>query len=200
MNHIIIAGLGNPGPAYDDTRHNVGFNIIDAIAEEFSFPSFSNKFSAQVSNKILGNNKITLLKPQTFMNLSGDALSKAIHFYKIDLDNLIVIHDDLDLTLAKVKMKIGGGSGGHNGIKSIDQHLGPNYYRLRIGIDKPIHQKSTSNFVLNKFSKEEEKIIQEMTIKILDNFDLILAKDLPNFMNKITNKKITIFPEEHKIL
>lgn len=187
MDHIIIAGLGNPGPAYDNTRHNVGFNIIDAIAEEFSFPSFSNKFSAQVSNKILGKNKITLLKPQTFMNLSGDALSKAIHFYKIDLDNLIVIHDDLDLKLAKVKMKIGGGSGGHNGIKSIDQHLGPNYYRLRIGIDKPQHQKDVSTFVLNKFPKEEEKIIQEIIKNILDNFNLLIAKDLATLMNKVNN-------------
>ncbi|MCT4635528.1 MAG: aminoacyl-tRNA hydrolase [Rickettsiales bacterium] len=188
MNHIIIAGLGNPGPSYEGTRHNVGFKIIDAIAEEFSFPNFSNKFSSLTSNKILESHKITLLKPQTFMNLSGDAISKATHFYKTSPDNLVVIHDDLDLTLAKVKMKIGGGSGGHNGIKSIDQHIGPNYYRLRIGINKPIHQKNISNFVLNKFAKEEEIIIQEMIGKILENFDLIIKKDPPNFMNKMTNK------------
>lgn len=187
MNHIIIAGLGNPGPAYDDTRHNVGFNIIDAIAEEFSFPNFSNKFSSLVSNKIIGPHKITLLKPQTFMNLSGNAVSKIINFYKIDLDNLIVIHDDLDLKLAKVKMKIGGGSGGHNGIKSIDQHLGPNYYRLRIGIGKPQHQKDVSNFVLNKFPKEEEKFIQEIIKNILDNFNLLIAKDLATLMNRVNN-------------
>lgn len=188
MSHIIIAGLGNPGPAYDNTRHNVGFSIIDAIAEDLSFPSFSNKFSSLATNKILKNHKITLLKPQTFMNLSGDAVSKAINFYKIAPDNLIVIHDDLDLPLAKIKMKIGGGSGGHNGIKSIDQHIGQNYYRLRIGIDKPIHQKSTSSFVLNKFAKEEEIIIQKLIGKILDNFHLVVEKDLSNFMNKMANK------------
>lgn len=187
MDHIIIAGLGNPGPAYEGTRHNVGFNIVDAIAEEFSFPGFNNKFSSLTSSKILGPNKITLLKPQTFMNLSGEATSKAIHFYKISPDNLIVIHDDLDLNLAKVKMKIGGGSGGHNGIKSIDQHIGPEYYRLRIGISKPINQKNTSNFVLNKFTKEEEIVIQKMTKKILENFDLLTKNDLANFMNKMAN-------------
>lgn len=185
MAHILIAGLGNPGADYDNTRHNVGFAIIDTIAEQFTFPNFNNKFSSLVSSKILGDNKITLIKPQTFMNLSGNALSKAIHFYKIDLDNLIVIHDDLDLVLTKVKMKIGGGSGGHNGIKSIDQHLGPDYYRLRIGIGKPYHQKDTSGFVLGKFTKEEEQIVQEMISKIIDNFELLLARDLPMLMNKM---------------
>ena len=185
MNHILIAGLGNPGPAYEDTRHNIGFTAIDAIAEQFSFPSFSAKSSSLISSKILNSYKITLIKPQTFMNLSGDALSKAIHFYKIDLDNLIVIHDDLDLALAKIKMKIGGGSGGHNGIKSIDQHLGPNYYRLRIGIGKPGHQKDVSNFVLDKFAKDEEVIMQEVIKNVVDNLELLLAKNLPMFLNKM---------------
>ncbi len=179
--HLLIAGLGNPGPAYDYTRHNIGFTIIDAIAEHFSFPTFSSKFSSLVSSKILDSHKITLIKPQTFMNLSGNALSKAVNFYKIDLGDLIIIHDDLDLSLARIKMKIGGGSGGHNGIKSIDQHLGTDYYRLRIGIGKPQHQKDTSNFVLDKFSKEEDHIIEKMITGLVDNFKLIINKDLSSY-------------------
>ena len=186
MDHILIAGLGNPGETYANTRHNVGFAIIDAIAEHFDFPSFSNKFSSLITHKLIVQSKITLIKPQTFMNLSGEAIAKAIHFYKIPLTNLIIIHDDLDLPFAKVKMKIAGGSGGHNGIKSIDQHLGLDYYRLRIGIGKPNHIESTSNFVLNKFNKEEAKIIQQLSRNMLDNFALLLAKDLPMFMNKLS--------------
>ena len=182
--HLLIAGLGNPGPAYDNTRHNIGFTIIDAIAERFSFPAFSAKFSSLVSSKILDSHKITLIKPQTFMNLSGNAVSKAVNFYKIDLENLIVIHDDLDLALARIKMKIGGGSGGHNGIKSIDQHLGPEYYRLRIGIGKPQYQKDTSNFVLDKFSKEEEPVIKKMITGLVDNFESIIAKDLSYLLGR----------------
>lgn len=186
MTHILISGLGNPGANYDNTRHNIGFNAVDAIAEHLDFPSFSSKFSSLISSKIIGSNKITLLKPQTFMNLSGQALSKAMHFYKIDLNDLIVIHDDLDLAFAKVKMKIGGGSGGHNGIKSIDQHLGLDYYRLRIGIGKPIHQKDVSNFVLNKFAKPEAEIIEQLIQSLLDNFELMLAKDLPKLINEMS--------------
>ena len=182
MTHFVIVGLGNPGSAYENTRHNIGFNVIDAIAQHFDFPNFVSKFSSLVSSKIVGANKITLLKPQTYMNLSGEALSKAAHFYKVPSNDIIVIHDDLDLKLAKVKMKIAGGSGGHNGIKSIDQHLGLDYYRIRIGIGKSLHQE-VSNFVLSKFSKEEDKIIQQLIISLLNNFDLMIAKNLPMFMN-----------------
>lgn len=186
MTHILISGLGNPGINYENTRHNIGFNVIDAIAEHLDFPVFSSKFSALISSKVIENNKVTLLKPQTFMNLSGQSLSKAMHFYKIELSDLIVVHDDLDLAFAKVKMKIGGGSGGHNGIKSIDQHLGLDYYRLRIGIGKPTNQKDVSNFVLDKFSKLEAEVIDKLINSLLDNFDLMLAKDLPKFMNEMS--------------
>lgn len=152
MTHILLAGLGNPGEEYDNTRHNIGFEVIDAIAKHFEFPAFTTKFSSLTSSKIIGTYKITLLKPQTYMNLSGDAVSKAANFYKIIPNNIIIIHDDLDLELAKVKMKIAGGSGGHNGIKSIDQHIGVDYYRVRIGIGKPKFDKNVSSFVLSKFS------------------------------------------------
>ena len=186
MAHFLIIGLGNPGPDYENTRHNIGFNAIDLIAEHFDFPSFSNKFSSLVSSKIIDSNKITLLKPQTYMNLSGQSASQIIHFYKISLKDVIVIHDDLDLKLAQVKMKIAGGSGGHNGIKSIDQHLGINYYRIRLGIGKPVTQQDISKFVLNKFSQEESNLMTKAINSLLDNFGLILSKDSASLMNKLS--------------
>lgn len=185
MKHLLIAGLGNPGETYNNTRHNIGFSVIDAIAAEFSFPVFSNKFSSYVSSKLIGTNKVTLIKPITYMNLSGNAIAQAIHFYKIDISDLIVIHDDLDLELARVKIKLAGGSGGHNGIKSIDQHLGLDYYRLRIGIGKPPHQKDVSNFVLSKFSTQENKIIEKMINLLINDFDLLLTKNISMLMNKL---------------
>lgn len=185
MKHIILAGLGNPGDSYNKTRHNIGFDIVDAIAEENNFPQFSSKFSALVSSKIMGFCKVTLVKPQTFMNLSGQSLSKILHFYKCELDDLIVIHDDLDLAFAKVKMKIGGGAGGHNGLKSSDQHLGQGYYRLRIGIGKPVNRQDVSNYVLERFSSTEAKTMQDVIKNILSNLNLLLAKDMAMFMNKM---------------
>lgn len=183
--HLLIAGLGNPGVTYDNTRHNIGFDLVDKIAENFNFPQYSNKFSSATSSKIINSTKITLLKPQTYMNLSGNAVTKALNFFKIPPENLLVIHDDLDLSFAKTKVKIGGGSGGHNGIKSIDQCLGSNYYRLRIGIGKPEIQYNTSDYVLSKFAPEEKLIIDQLQKSLIDNFQLILNNDLGNFMNKM---------------
>ncbi|MGB4191590.1 MAG: aminoacyl-tRNA hydrolase [Rickettsiales bacterium] len=185
MQHIILVGLGNPGLNYENTRHNIGFNLIDAIAEKFDFPSFSNKFASLVSSKLILNKKITLLKPQTYMNLSGEAVAKVSSFYKIDLSNIIVIHDDIDLSFAKIKMKIAGGSGGHNGIKSIDQHLSSNYYRLRIGVGKPNSMRNVGDYVLDKFTKEEEKIIEKISQLIIEHLDLVLDKNMALFMNKM---------------
>ncbi len=186
MKHILIVGLGNPGESYEYTRHNIGFKAIDVIAKYLDFPSFSTKFSAFVASKIIGPNKITLMKPQTYMNLSGQAVAKAMSFYKIPLEDLLIIHDDLDLGFAKIKMKIGGGSGGHNGIKSIDQHIGEDYYRVRIGIGKSEIPGDVSNFVLNRFTSDETKIIEKLLQDLTDNFELVLAKDMPNFMNKMS--------------
>ncbi len=173
MQHIIIVGLGNPGKNYDNTRHNVGFMVIDAIVKHFAFPAFSTKFSSFISSKIIFGWKITLVKPQTFMNLSGSAVAKVLNFYKLPLENLIVIHDDLDLNLARTKMKIGGGSAGHNGLKSIDQHVGNNYYRLRIGIGRPNTQ-DVSSFVLSNFNTDEQEQIEQVIITLLQNFEALL--------------------------
>lgn len=188
-NSILLVGLGNPGDQYQNTRHNIGFTMIDAIAENYDFPQYSTKFSSLISNKIINSTKVILLKPQTYMNLSGEALSKVSHFYKIALDDIIVFYDDLDLDNSRVKIKKNGGSGGHNGIKSIDQYLGKDYHRFRIGIGKPPVKMETSNYVLSKFSLEEQNSLDSLKKNILENFNLVLEKSFPLLMNKISMDK-----------
>ena len=187
-NTILLVGLGNPGDQYQNTRHNIGFTIIDTFLEAYDFPQYSNKFSSLITSKMINSTKVILLKPQTYMNLSGEALSKVCHFYKIDLDDVIVFYDDLDLEHARVKIKKNGGSGGHNGVKSLDQHLGKDYYRIRIGIGKPPIKMETSNYVLTKFTLEEQNSLDSLKKMILENFILILEKSFTLLMNKISLK------------
>ncbi len=132
----LIAGLGNPGREYESTRHNVGFMVVDALARRHKI-SFGSKFKGELGQGSINGESIVLLKPQTFMNLSGQSVQPTMGFYKINLEHVVVVHDDLDLELGQMKLKIGGSPGGHNGIKSIDQHIGPNYHRIRAGIGHP---------------------------------------------------------------
>ncbi len=190
-NHIFLIGLGNPGDAYKNNRHNVGFMAIDLIAEIKDFPSFSSKFSAQISSKIINGFKITLVKPQTYMNLSGESVSKILNFYKLSSNDSIVIYDDFALDLGRIKIKHGGGSGGHNGIKSIDQHIGKNYYRIRIGIGSPPESMDISNYVLGNFSTNEQSIIEKSIQQIILNFPLLLEKKFDMLMNIIARNNQT---------
>ena len=135
---FLIVGLGNPGKEYENTRHNVGFMVADTIFKEYGFANFKDKFDGLIAEGKIEGEKVYLLKPHTFMNLSGNSVIKAANFYKILPENIIVIHDDMDLPIGKIKAKIGGGSGGHNGIKSIDAAITPNYNRIRIGIGHAI--------------------------------------------------------------
>lgn len=162
---FIVAGLGNPSADYALTRHNFGFMAADTIAESYGFPPFSNKFSGLVSVGEIKSQKVMLLKPLTFMNLSGDSVAKAVSFYKESLSNLVVIHDDLDIDFGKIKAKTGGSAGGHNGLRSIDSHLGTNYSRIRLGISSPFSRRDVKNFVLSRFSKEE---LEELPIILAD--------------------------------
>jgi PTH1 family peptidyl-tRNA hydrolase len=133
----LVVGLGNPGREYEGTRHNVGFMVVDALARRHRAPSFSSKFKAEVAQVSVRGESALLLKPQTFMNLSGQAVQPAMAFYKIPLEHILVVHDDLDLELGQIKLKRGGSPGGHNGLKSIDSQIGPNYLRVRAGIGHP---------------------------------------------------------------
>ena len=181
---LLIIGLGNIGKEYENTRHNIGFMAIDEIQKKYDFPDFKEKNKYFFSKK----DDIILTKPTTYMNLSGDAVIALASLYKIPPENIIVIHDDLDLPTGKIKTKQGGGNGGHNGLKSIDKAIGTNYYRIRIGIDHPRNhtpQIDVSNYVLGKFFPEE-KIIIDKTIKIISNeFDKIVKKDFSKLSSNL---------------
>jgi PTH1 family peptidyl-tRNA hydrolase len=151
----VWAGLGNPGPQYAMHRHNVGFMALDAIAEVHGFAPVQKKFSGWVQEGRIGSQKVLLLKPATFMNESGRAVGEALRFYKLGVEALTVFHDELDLAPFKVKVRTGGGLAGHNGLRSIDQHLGPDFRRVRIGIGHPGHKDRVTGHVLGNYAKAE---------------------------------------------
>lgn len=182
---ILLVGLGNPGKEYEQTRHNVGFMAVDSFIRRYCFNEFKSKFKGQITEGNIENNKVLILKPSTYMNLSGESVSAVCRFYKIPLENVIVFQDDMDLPVGKIKVKRGGSSGGHNGIKSIDSHLGNNYMRVRIGVSKPVLKKQVVDWVLSKFSPEDKDILDEKLSLMADYLPLLLKNDSENFMNKL---------------
>ena len=172
---FLICGLGNPGKEYIDTRHNIGFNLIDKLSSFYSFLPFKKDSKKEVFKGEINNNLCFLMKPLNFMNLSGQPIQEIINFYKIEKEKLYIIHDDLDLELGKVKLKFGGSNGGHNGLSNIDEMIGNNYNRIRIGIDHPGTKSLVSNYVLNKFTKDEMDIVQKSLNKITNNFDILFS-------------------------
>ena len=183
---FLIVGLGNPGAEYAGTRHNVGFMAADSLYQKFNFAPFRDKFDGEIAEGKIGGEKVYLLKPQTYMNLSGNSVVKAAHFYKILPENIIVIHDDMDLPVGKVKAKIGGSAGGHNGIKSIDAAISPNYNRIRIGVGHPqTGGEAVVNHVLSRFGKADEDVIYN-EIEIVASLIEVLMKDgIAAFCNKL---------------
>ena len=154
----LLVGLGNPGPTYSQTRHNIGFLTIDKILEKISANDISNK---KFLGELYKKGDLLLLKPTTFMNLSGKSVQAVANFYKIEPEDILVIHDDIDLPFGGVKLKRGGGHGGHNGLKSIDALIGKEYNRLRLGVDKPEHKTQVPNYVLSEFNQEEKQKLEK---------------------------------------
>jgi peptidyl-tRNA hydrolase, PTH1 family len=183
---LLFAGLGNPGTKYARNRHNFGFMAADAIADRNSFSPWSKKFRAEISEGTLGGEKILLIKPQTFMNLSGESVGEALRFYKIPLGDLTVIYDELDLAPARARIKVDGGHGGHNGIKSIDAHCGKAYRRLRLGIGHPGAKELVHNHVLGDFAKADHDWLDPFLAAIGDNADLLAKGDDAGFLNKLS--------------
>jgi PTH1 family peptidyl-tRNA hydrolase len=185
----LVVGLGNPGQEYSETRHNVGFLAIDAIAGELGVPSFKAKFDSEYSEKKLetGQN-IILQKPQTYMNRSGDAVSKLLAYYKVKPENMYVIHDDIDLASLAIKLKFSGGSGGHNGIRSIDSAVGTQYWRIRIGVGRPMLREQVSYYVLSKFAAEMLSALNQNVLKVLAEHitELVLSPDKQSVVNNIS--------------
>jgi len=182
---LIIAGLGNPGGKYAAHRHNIGFMAADEIVRRHSFGPWKSKHKAEISDGTINGEKVLVVKPQTYMNESGQAVGEILRFYKESINNLVVIYDELDLAPGKVRMKTGGGSGGHNGIKSIDAHCGKDYRRMRLGIGHPGHKDRVTNHVLGDFAKADHTWLDPLLQAIADNAgELANGKDA-NFMNKI---------------
>jgi len=183
---LLFAGLGNPGAKYANNRHNVGFMAAEAIARRHDFSPWSKKFQGLVAEGRIGGEKVILLKPQTFMNLSGQSVGEALRFYKLSPADLTVFYDELDLAAGKVRVKVGGGSGGHNGIRSIDQHCGQNYRRVRIGIGHPGAREMVHGHVLGDFAKADAEWLEVLLDAIADNSDLVARGDDSGFMNRVT--------------
>jgi PTH1 family peptidyl-tRNA hydrolase len=184
----IWVGLGNPGAQYALHRHNVGFMAADIIAEVHGFSPWTKKFRSLVSEGRIGHEKILFLKPQTFMNVSGDAVQQALAFYKIDTDALTVFHDELDLAPMKVKVKHGGGTAGHNGLRSIDQHLGPDFRRVRIGIGHPGHKDRVTGYVLGNYAKAEMEPLSDLLGALAAEADWLAQGDEVRFMSEIARR------------
>lgn len=180
----LFVGLGNPGTKHENNRHNVGFMAIDAIAKRFDFPDFTEKYDGQLSKAEIAGEKVILLKPQTFMNLSGSSVSRLANFYKIAINNVFVIYDELDLELGKVKIKQAGGDGGHNGIKSIDSLFGKNYWRVRYGIDHPGMKDMVSSYVLSNFINKELLQVEKDLKTIAENLEMLINGERELFLTK----------------
>ena len=180
----LLVGLGNPGSDYAMTRHNMGFQAVDAIVHRFSFHDWKKDCKGVIARGEIDGEKVIVLKPHTFMNLSGEAVLAAMSFFKIKPADVIVFHDDLDLPVGKVKVKTGGSAAGHNGIKNIDSHIGPDYMRVRIGVDQD-RSKDTKDYVLGVPSDEDQEVLDETMKNIAENVPLLLQGDENNFMNRL---------------
>ncbi|MBB3979005.1 PTH1 family peptidyl-tRNA hydrolase [Rhizobium azooxidifex] len=182
---LIIAGLGNPGPKYAGNRHNIGFMAVDAIHRKNPFSPWSRKFKGEIAEGELAGEKVLLIKPQTFMNLSGEAVGEAMRFYKLAPKDIVAIYDELDLAPGKARIKAGGGHGGHNGVKSLDAHCGRDYRRLRLGIGHPGIKELVHNHVLGDFAKADHAWLDPLLHELAINADMLVRAEDSQLMNKL---------------
>ncbi len=185
---MLLVGLGNPTPDSNDNRHNVGFKIIDAINIKFGLSKQKPKFKGLLTTGNISNKKVYAIKPLTFMNNSGICIRELIEYFKIDPENVIVFHDDLDVDFKKIKAKFGGSSAGHNGIESIDKFIGKDYSRVRVGIGKPEKKIQVSDFVLTNFSEEEKIELQKVIQNMIEALPILIDKKLDLFSSNVNNK------------
>ena len=181
----LIVGLGNPGPRYAANRHNIGFLAIDEIARVHRAAPFRRRFQGEAAEVVLGSERAILLKPQTFMNDSGRSVAEAQRFYKIALSDVIVLHDELDLPPAKLRVKLGGGNAGHNGLRSITAQCGNEYRRVRLGIGHPGDKALVHAYVLNDFGKAELPWVEDLCHAVADHVALLAAGEDASFQNKV---------------
>ena len=185
---LLFVGLGNPTPNSENNRHNVGFKIIDSINKEFNLSKQKPKFKGLLTTGNINNKKVYAIKPLTFMNNSGICIRELIEYFKIEAQDIIVFHDDLDVEFGKIKAKFGGSNAGHNGIASIDKFIGKDYSRVRIGIGKPKNNIEVSDYVLQNFNEDETLEVEKISKNILDSISILVEKKLDLFSSTVNNK------------
>lgn len=179
-------GLGNPGTKYSQNRHNVGFLAVDKLAFDYGFSSWKQKSSGHIADGRIGSTKITVLKPQSFMNKSGLPVAELARFHKIAPEDIYVFHDEIDLDAGRIRVKQGGGHGGHNGLRDIDRHMGKDYWRVRIGVGRPLHKEDVHKWVLNDFSiAEKQDWLDRLLNAVSDEAELLAAGDTSSYMSRI---------------
>ncbi len=192
---LLLVGLGNPGPGHAGDRHNIGYMAVDAIVRRHGFGPWRNKFRGQVAEGTIADERVIALKPETYMNLSGESVAAAAHFYKLPPERVIVIHDEIDLAFGKLRVKQGGGRGGHNGIRSIDVHLGPDFRRVRLGVGHPGEREMVIGHVLRPFAKDEQPAVDKLVDAVAEAIPFLVAGDENRFMSKVD---VTINPRPPK--
>ena len=185
---LLLVGLGNPTPDSENNSHNVGFKIIDTINKKFSLSKQKPKFKGLLTTGNIGDKKVYAIKPLTFMNNSGVCIRELIEYFKIDAEDVIVFHDDLDIEFGKIKAKFGGSSAGHNGIASIDKFIGKDYSRVRIGIGKPKNGIEVADYVLQNFDEDESIGIEKISKDITESISILVEKKLDLFSSAVNNK------------
>ncbi|NOD35266.1 MULTISPECIES: aminoacyl-tRNA hydrolase [unclassified Ruegeria] len=181
----LFVGLGNPGSKYARNRHNIGFMAVERIAEDHGFGPWKSKFQAEIAEGRLGDEKVLLIKPQTFMNRSGQSVGEAMRFYKLDSTDVTIFHDELDLAPGKVRVKAGGGHAGHNGLRSIHDHISPAYDRVRLGIGHPGRKEMVSPYVLGDFAKADADWLDDVLRGVSDGAAYLANGDGGKFMNAV---------------
>ena len=188
---LLLVGLGNPGPGYANHRHNIGFRAVDAIAARHGFKPWRSKFESAIAEGEVGGERILALKPMTYMNLSGNAVAAASRFYKVPVESVIVVYDEIELAPGKLRVKQGGGNAGHNGLKSIDASIGTGYWRVRLGVGRPdraiteADPEAVSNWVLRDFPKADRPWVDKLIASVAEHFPLLVARDEAKFMNRV---------------
>lgn len=182
---LLFVGLGNPGGRFAANRHNIGFMVVDAIAKRHGFAPWRRRFQGLAAEGLLGGKRVVLLKPETFMNESGRAVGEAVHFYKVPLAEVVVFHDEIDLTPAKLRLKTGGGAAGHNGLRSITAHIGNDYRRVRIGVGHPGVKELVQIYVLHDFDKSERGWVEALCDVVAENASLLASGEDATFQNKV---------------
>lgn len=182
---LLLVGLGNPGQAYAYHRHNIGFMALDDVVERHGFRPFRDRFQGRLAEGRLAAERVMAFKPMTFMNLSGQAVGEAMRYYKLTPEHVAVIHDELDLAPGRCRVKRGGGAGGHNGLRSIDRHIGPDYWRVRLGIGHPGHKDRVNGHVLHDFAKDDEAWLDPLLEAVADAAPLLAEGEPEKFMTRV---------------